>query len=65
MLRSCQEELGFPVRSLRPEAHKRLLRGSAMRGKRDFTSDLRGKSSGESVSKDEGTSVRKDEETQK
>lgn len=45
---------GVPDRPPRPEAHKRLRRGSDLRGKRDFTSDLRGKSRGDSVSKDEG-----------
>lgn len=34
---------GVLDRSLRPEAHKRLLRGSGLGGKRDFTSGLRGK----------------------
>ena len=31
---------GVLDRSLRPEAHKRLLRGSDLGGKRDFTSGL-------------------------
>lgn len=45
--------IGVPDRPPRPEAHKRLLKGRDLRGKRDFASDLRGKSRGDSVSKDE------------
>lgn len=42
--------VGVPDRSLKPEAHKRLFRGSDLRGKRDFINGLRGK-----VSQVEGT----------